>query len=265
MTPFFPQPLEDRVTLVRRNIVDAAVAREVGSCAGGFSGALEDRLVVLLDRRLVLRCEGGLASGDREVWRALEDGEVLRFGRNDRGGLDAGRAGSDQSDPIALEIDAVLGPARGVAELAFKAVESGNVEQVCDRQAADYRDQVAGRDPVAVFCADLPAALGVVEALTRHPGRQLNAPAQVEAIGQVIEIAFDLGLLGVLAGPLPFLCEVGVERKTVVEALAVTARAGTGSSTRSRRLRRRFRRPEPPCPSRCGTCGLRTALRSPFR
>ena len=55
-------------------------------------------------------------------------------------------------------------------------------------------------------------------------GAELYVAAQVEAVGHVVQVALDLGLLGVLARPLPLLREVFVEGVAVVETLAVAAR-----------------------------------------
>ena len=48
---------------------------------------------------------------------------------------------------------------------------------------------------------------------------------QVVAVGDVVDVAQDLGLGRVLLGPLPLLLELGVERVRVEVALHVAARA----------------------------------------
>ena len=58
------------------------------------------------------------------------------------------------------------------------------------------------------------------------PGLELDVAAQVEAVGDVIGVAQDLGLGGVALGPLPFLLQLGRELVGILDALDVAARAG---------------------------------------
>ena len=59
----------------------------------------------------------------------------------------------------------------------------------------------------------------------RHAGLELDVAAEVEAVGDVVEVAQDLRLLGVLAAPLPLLHQVLVERVAVDVRLGVAAGA----------------------------------------
>ena len=54
---------------------------------------------------------------------------------------------------------------------------------------------------------------------------QLDVAAQVEAVGDVVRVAQDLGLAGVALGPLPFLLQLVGERIGILHALDVAARA----------------------------------------
>jgi hypothetical protein len=58
-----------------------------------------------------------------------------------------------------------------------------------------------------------------------HGGLQLDVRTQVEAVGDVVEVAQDLRLGGVPFGPLPLLLQVLGEGVGVLHALHVAARA----------------------------------------
>ena len=59
----------------------------------------------------------------------------------------------------------------------------------------------------------------------RDPGGELDVAPQVEPVGDVVGVAEDLRLGGVLLGPLPLLLEVLVEAVGVLHALDVAAGA----------------------------------------
>src|SRR5690606_3064246 len=73
---------------------------------------------------------------------------------------------------------------------------------------------------------DGPAGGGLVVDGGDHLGVQLDVPAQVEAVGHVVEVAQDLGLGGVALGPLPLLLQLAGEGVGVVGALHVAPGAG---------------------------------------
>ena len=58
------------------------------------------------------------------------------------------------------------------------------------------------------------------------PVLEPDVAAQVVAVGDVVEVALDLGLRGEVLGPHPLLLELGVEAERVLEARDVAARAG---------------------------------------
>jgi len=43
----------------------------------------------------------------------------------------------------------------------------------------------------------------------KHPAVELDIAAQIEAVRDVVEVAEDFGLAGILFGPLPFLFQFG--------------------------------------------------------
>jgi len=77
-----------------------------------------------------------------------------------------------------------------------------------------------------VVGADLPAVRGVVERGRGDAGGQLDVASEIEAIGDVVEIALDLGLFRVAARPLPLLRQLRREGIAVVVALGIAPRAG---------------------------------------
>jgi hypothetical protein len=65
----------------------------------------------------------------------------------------------------------------------------------------------------------------LVEHRALYARLQLDPIAQAEAIGHVIEVTQDLRLRRVALGPMPLLLQGFVERKRVLHALDVDARA----------------------------------------
>ena len=59
-----------------------------------------------------------------------------------------------------------------------------------------------------------------------HPRRGPHVAAQVEAVRDVFEVTQNLGLGGVLFGPLPLLLQLRGERERIEHALDVAARSG---------------------------------------
>ena len=62
---------------------------------------------------------------------------------------------------------------------------------------------VAGGDRLAAVGGDVPAARGLVEDGGGDAGLELDVAAQVEAVGDVVEVAEQLRLGGVALGPVP--------------------------------------------------------------
>ena len=59
--------------------------------------------------------------------RALEDREVAGLLGDHRDRLHAARPGADDADPLAGEVDAVVGPRTGVVPVALERVEARDV------------------------------------------------------------------------------------------------------------------------------------------
>ena len=73
---------------------------------------------------------------------------------------------------------------------------------------------------------DLPEVAVVLEHRRRDAGVELDVAAEVETVGDVLEVGEDLGLLGELAAPTPLLEQLAGEREAVDVALGVAAGAG---------------------------------------
>ena len=162
-----------------------------------------------------------------EVRRALEDGDVLGLGGDLRDRLDAGRAGADHRHALAGEVDALVRPGAGVVGRA---------------REASRRPGIAGargveRQPVAMTsqrAETLVAAVGGHASSGRpprrrsrdqHAGLEGDQRPQVEAVGDVVGVAQDLRLGGVLLAPAPLLLQLVGEGVGVVQARHVAARA----------------------------------------
>ncbi len=86
------------------------------------------------------------------------------LGRGDDGrGLDPDRAGPDQADPLAAEIDAFVRPRAGVVPVGREAIEARDFRDVRGRQAADGADEELRRDALSAIGPEVPAVRGLVE------------------------------------------------------------------------------------------------------
>src|SRR5918994_5687362 len=104
-----------------------------------------------------------VAEREGVVGGALEDGEVVRLLGDLLGDLDAGRAGADGPDPLAGEVDALVGPLGGVVPIASKVLQAGDVRHVRRGQGAQGGDEEARRDDVTRIRTDLPTVRLLVE------------------------------------------------------------------------------------------------------
>src|SRR4051794_13625558 len=187
---------------------------------------LINRVVILLDlveERLVDRvvtCRDGVLRG------SLEDVEVAGLLGDHRDRLHTARSGADHADALAGEVHASVGPGTGVVGVALERIAAWDVRDLPGGQAADRGDEELRRDAVALVGFDFPPAGRLVEVSGGHPGLELSVAAEVESIGDVVEVTEDLRLLWVLAAPLPLLHELLVEREAVHVGLGVATGAG---------------------------------------
>ena len=179
--------------------------------------------IVRLHSPLVLRVQRGIPRGDAEVRSPLEDDQRGGLPGDEGDGLDGGRARADHADALAGEVDALVRPVPGVIPPAREGLESLERGHLRGGQAARRHDAELRRDAVAAVRLNRPAVRRFVEDRRGHSRRELHVPAQVEPVGDVIDVPQDLRLGGVPLGPRPFLLELLRERVRVVHALDIAA------------------------------------------
>ena len=140
--------------------------------------------------------------------------------------LNAGRAGADHADALAAEVDVLLGPARGVVDVALETVHAGEVRDLGRGEQAHGLDEELRAPGLAVVGRDRPPAGLVVPGGGLDLGVELDAATQVVAVGDVLEVGPDLLLARVALGPLPLVEEL------LVEGVAVGVDLGVGTSAR---------------------------------
>ena len=139
--------------------------------------------------------------------------------------LDAGRAGADLADALAAEIDALRRPLAGVIPAPGEALQPGDLRHVGRRQAADGGDEIAHTVALSRFGHDIPAVRRFVVVRGRDARVEADVAPQVELVRHVVQVAQDLGRLGIALRPAPFLEQLPGEEVAVGVALGVAARA----------------------------------------
>ena len=92
-------------------------------------------------------------------------------------------------------------------------------------QHPNRRDHKWRPRPVALLRVDLPAMRALVVDRRGDPRLQLDVPAQVKLVRDIIEVALVLRLAGIMFFPVPFLQEFLREGIAVGVTLRVEARA----------------------------------------
>ncbi len=220
-----PAGLERAVALFGVDLERPARRRHHRDAGIGLLG-LAPALRIGRDHRLELRrIERPVLRRHRVVGGALEDVEVRRLARDLRDRLDRGRARADHPDPQAAEVDALVRPLGGVVPAAAERLKPGDVGPLHRRQVPDGEHAGASRHPLAAPGGQRPGAGVVVEHGAGDGRAERDIAAQVEAVGDVLEVAQDLGLRGVALRPPPLGQQLRREGVGVVDALDVAARA----------------------------------------
>ena len=202
---------------------------------------------------LELRRQRRVARRHAVVGGALEHGEVRGLSRRSpaRPGCRSSRC---RSCPTRLPVKST--PSCGHWPVwyhrALEVLEARDVGHVGGRQAADGGDQERARTASRRPRSRTRQQLGrLVVARAGDARVEADVALQVEPVGDVVEVAQDLGLLGIALRPVPLLLQL------LREGIAVgsgspnrSARRDSGSSTRCRRRRRR-----PPAPAPTGRAG----------
>jgi hypothetical protein len=141
----------------------------------------------------------------------LEDRQVIGLPGQLRDQLDPRRTGPDDADALAGEVDVLLRPPGGVVPVAGEVLEAREVRAVDERQAPGGGDQEPGRGRPSVIGGDDPARARLVVAGRGDRGVELDVTAQVEAVGDMVEVPQQLRLGRIALGPVPLLLELLVE------------------------------------------------------
>ena len=153
--------------------------------------------------------------------RALEHHELIDL-RGDLGhDLNSRRAEPDQTDALAGQVHAVPRPIRGVVLLAGEGVDAGDVRVDGLRQRPHATDQVLGHQGCAALGLNRPGVGVLVVARGLHPGVQPDVTAQIEPVGDEVEVGKHFWSCRIPLGPRPLLTHLLGEREGVVAVFAV--------------------------------------------
>jgi hypothetical protein len=117
-------------------------------------------------------------------------------------------------------------PVRGVVDLAAERLHSLDGGDVRVRQRADGQDHETRGHYFACVGADFPTQSVLVEDRIGDAGAECDVRPQVESVGDVVQVAKDLRLGGVLLAPVPLLLKLLVKGIRVVHAFDIASRAG---------------------------------------
>ena len=202
--------------------------------AGGVAGDHRAQLV---------RIERPVVRRHRVVRRALEDVQALRLARDLRHRLDRRRPGADEPDPQAGEVDAVMGPLGGLVPGPRNVSRPAKSGRLTEDRLPTASTQIGAviRSPRSVTSVQRSASSSYTASVISGP--ELDVAAQVEPVGDVLEVAQDLGLRRVPLASTPSRPAArGRTRRRSRCSRRRTARRDSGSSTTCRRRRRRARR-----------------------
>ena len=221
-----PRGLVDGLALGIIHVEDRAVGDAEGMPIGVGMHDLPDLVEILPHMAAEVLAQRRVARGDGVVGRALEHAQMAGGGGDHGGGLDPRGPGADLAHALIGEIHARVRPFAGVVPLALEAAQPRHVRHVGRGQAAHGGDQVGGGEALAGSRRHVPQVCRFVVAGTIHAGVEANVPAQVEAVCHMVEVAHDLGLLGVALGELPLADQIIGEGVAVGMAFGIAARAG---------------------------------------
>jgi hypothetical protein len=219
-----PLALEDSPPLLRRNLCSAVLGHHHVDAERMRSRPRPDVVVgganvVHLGRRHLR-----VAALDDEVGLALEDVEFGDLGRDGRRDLDARGAQADETDALALEVHAR--PPGGMDQRPREALASRDVRPDRLRQDAHPGDQVLGGQRAAAADADAPEVVLLVVDGAIDIRAELDVLAQVQAVGDEVQVVENLGARRVSLAPAPLLPHLLGEGERVVWVLAVGPHTG---------------------------------------
>ncbi len=109
--------------------------------------------------------------------------------------------------------------------LSLEGLEPGEVGRLGRREAPGGHDREPRADAIAAVGSHLPAPAALVESHRGDASVQLDVTAQVEAVGDVTEVAQQFVLAGIALRPDPVTQEIRIEGVLVVDALDIAARS----------------------------------------
>ena len=156
---------------------------------------------------------------------ALEDVDVTRLRGDHRDRLDRGRPRADHADGLAGEVHRLMRPAARVIGRPLEALLAFELRLVRQGQTARRHDAVAGGDHVALVGPHRPSGRRPIERRLNDAGVEVDIPAQVISVGDVVGVFQEFGLRRVALRPLPFPLQRFVEGEGVFLALDIDPRA----------------------------------------
>ena len=140
--------------------------------------------------------------------------------------LHACRSGADHADPLAGEVNTLLRPSAGEQRCAGERIHARDVGFQRRRQDSRGCDDEGCDVPVPRVGLHHPLGGALVER-HRHDVRvEPDVAAQVESVGDEVQVGLDLGLGGHGLRPHPLLLDLVGEAVRVLDALDIAARAG---------------------------------------
>src|SRR6185437_9705480 len=125
-----------------------------------------------------------------------------------------------------FEGDRLLREARGVGRQALEVVDARDLRQGRGGEGADRGDQEARAVAAAILQGEVPVARLFFPVRGGHAGREGDVAAQVELVGDDVQVFERLGLRREMLGPVPLVEQLLAERVAVGIALRIEPRAG---------------------------------------
>ncbi|MBA7638652.1 hypothetical protein ES703_46308 [subsurface metagenome] len=212
--------------LLARDLVEAALVRSVQETARRTGASSEDIVIARTDVGHLLIGDRAVVERRAPVRTALEHRELANLVGDLRDQLDSGGAGADHGDLLAFEIDRLVRPIKGVERASPKILYAFDPRHGRRRQQTDGEHDEAAGQLAAVADFHLPEIARLVELHGLDGAVELHVFAQIELVGDVVQIPQVLGLAGEALLPVPFVEQFLRERKAVGVALGIEAAAG---------------------------------------
>ena len=135
---------------------------------------------------------------------ALKNGQLFTLGGDGLNDLDTGRAGADDADALAREIDRFFRPAGAVQRQTGEVFHSCIVRKLVGRQQPGGADHVARLGAHPVVGRNLPALVRFVVHDGRHARVALDVTLQIEFVRDKMQIPLHFRLAREVLAPLPF-------------------------------------------------------------